>query len=381
MRRWLIRLAVLAGLVAGAVVLRVTVLAPRPVRVTVVRAERGRVESTVTNTKAGTVTARWRARLSPEIGGRVVEIPHREGTRVESGDLLLRLDDSSQRARVTLAQRELRAVEAERDSLCLTAEQAGREYKRNSALAKDRIISDDLLDRLGSTRESTAATCQAAGAKIESARAAIRVAQADLDKTALYAPFAGIIAELTVERGEWITPSPPGIPIPSVIDLMDTSSIYISAPMDEVDSARIQAGQAAKVTIDPFPDKSFPGRVGRVAPYVLDIEAQNRTVEVELEDAAFAATLLPGTSADVEVILEVREDVVRIPTSTLLAGNAVMVLEDGVLARRPVEVGVRNWNYTEVTSGLAAGEEIVNSLDRGEVQAGAEAEVDASGAL
>jgi len=383
MRRWLIRLAVLAALVAGAVVLRMTVLAPRPVRVTVVRAERGRVESTVTNTKAGTVTARWRAGLSPEIGGRVVEIPHREGARVESGDLLVRLDDSSQRARVTLAQRELRAVEAERDSLCLTAEQAEREYKRNSALAKDKIISDDLLDRLGSSRASTAATCQAAGAKIESARATIRVAQADLDKTVLYAPFAGVIAELTVELGEWITPSPPGIPIPSVIDLMDTSSIYISAPMDEVDSARIHAGQAAKVTIDPFPDKSFPGTVGRVAPYVLDIEAQNRTVEieVELEDPEFAATLLPGTSADVEVILEVREDVVRIPTSTLLAGNAVMVLDDGVLARRPVEVGVRNWNDTEITSGLAAGEEIVSSLDRAEVKAGAEAEVVPDGAL
>ena len=80
--RWLIRLAVLAALVAAVVVLRVTLFAPQPVRITVVRAERGRVESTVTNTKAGTVTARWRARLSPEIGGRVVAIPQREGARV-----------------------------------------------------------------------------------------------------------------------------------------------------------------------------------------------------------------------------------------------------------------------------------------------------------
>jgi len=132
------------------------------------------------------------------------------------------------------------------------------------------------------------------------------------------------------------------------------------------------------VTVDPFPDQIFPGTVVRVAPYVLDNEAQNRTVEIEVElaDADFAATLLPGTSADVEAILEVREDVLRIPTATLLAGNAVMVLEEGVLVRRPVEVGVRNWNYTEITSGLTAGVEIVSSLDRSEVQAGAEAEVE-----
>jgi HlyD family secretion protein len=161
------------------------------------------------------------------------------------------------------------------------------------------------------------------------------------------------------------------------------SSVYISAPMDEVDSARIHAGQPAKVTIDPFPDQVFPGRVVRVAPYVLDIEAQNRTVEieVELEASGVARTLLPGTSSDVEVILEVRENVLRIPTPTLLAGNAVMVIQEAILVRRPVEIGVRNWDYIEIISGLAAGEEIVSSLDRVEVQAGAEVEIVPDGSL
>ena len=383
MRRWLIRLAVMAVLVAAVVVLRLTLFAPQPVQVTVVQAERGRVESTVTNTKAGTVTARRRGRLSPETGGRVVAIPHREGTLVEAGDVLLRLDDASQRAQVVLAQRQLRAVEAEREAACLTAEQADREFQRNRALADQQLISVDVLDRLESAARAATATCQAAAAMIESARAAIQVAKANLDKTILHAPFNGVIAELTVELGEWITPSPPGIPIPSVIDLIDMSSVYISAPMDEVDSARIHAGQPAKVTIDPFPDQVFPGRVVRVAPYVLDIEAQNRTVEieVELEVNGVARTLLPGTSSDVEVILEVREDVLRIPTPTLLAGTAVMVIEEAVLVRRPVEVGVRNWDYIEIISGLAAGEEIVSSLDRAEVQVGAEVEIVPDGSL
>jgi len=96
------------------------------------------------------------------------------------------------------------------------------------------------------------------------------------------------------EVGEYITPSPPGLPIPAVLDLIDPSSIYVSAPMDEVDSARIHPGQHARVTIDSFPGRTFEGLAARVAPYVLDLEAQNRTVEIEvaLDDAELAAAAL-----------------------------------------------------------------------------------------
>jgi hypothetical protein len=94
---------------------------------------------------------------------------------------------------------------------------------------------------------------------------------------------------LQIEVGEWSTPSPPVIQVPSVIDV-DTSSIYVSAPMDEVDSAR-PGPAAARVAVDAYPN---PGsRPSSAWAYVLDVEEQNRTVEieVELDDAVFAATL------------------------------------------------------------------------------------------
>ena len=375
MRKWLIRLGVLVAIAVAVVYLQTTYFAPQPVEVSVVEAVLGRVEATVTNSKGGTVRARHRANLSPETGGRVVSIPHREGDAVESGSVLLRLDDSSQQARVKLAQRELEAAEAQRDQSCLAADQAARELDRNRALAERRIISENLLDRLQSTAETTAAACEAAGVGVEAARAGIDVATTELAKAVLHAPFGGVLAELNTELGEWITPSPPATLIPPVIDLIDPSSIYISAPMDEVDSAHIRSGQLAKVTIDSFPDRTFGGQVVRVAPYVLDIEAQNRTVEieVELDDAEFAASLLPGTSADVEVILDVRDNTLRIPTPTLMEGNSVMVIEDGVLATRAVRIGLRNWDFVEILEGLSAGDSIVSSLDRPEIQPGAEA--------
>jgi len=377
MSKWLRRTLVLLALVAIVVLVRFTVFAPEPLEVEVVEVERGTVEYTVTNSKAGTVETRRRARLSPEIGGRVVSLPHREGARVKKGDVLLRLDDSTQQAELARARRELASAEAEHRRACLAAELAEREYQRNRKLAADGIITDSLLDQLESAAQTGAATCEAAAAAVETAQAAVAVIENELRKTVLTAPFDGVVAELSIELGEWTTPSPPALPVPPVIDLLDSRATYISAPMDEVDSARIRPGQPARVTIDSYPDQSFAGTVSRVAPYVLDVEAQNRTVEieVELEDRELATGLLPGTSADVEVILDVHRDALRLPTPTLLPGNAVLVVEDGVLVRREIETGLRNWDYTEILDGLAPGDRVVSSLDREEVRAGAEVEV------
>jgi HlyD family secretion protein len=149
------------------------------------------------------------------------------------------------------------------------------------------------------------------------------------------------------------------------VDVVDNSCIYITAPIDEVDAPRVREGMPARVTLDAFKDRSFPAHVRRVAPYVLDTEKQARTVEVEAEiDDRGDALLLPGYSADVEVILAERDDVLRIPTRALIEGSRVYVLEDGRASTREIQVGLGNWEYTEVTQGLEAGQRVIVSIDR-----------------
>jgi HlyD family secretion protein len=193
----------------------------------------------------------------------------------------------------------------------------------------------------------------------------------------LRAPFDGVVADLRTEVGEFITPSPPGLPIPPVLELIDPDAIYVSVPMDEVDVGRVRPGQSVRITMDAFPGRSFPGRVTRVAPYVLDVEEQNRTFEVEAEfdDAAFGKTRLPGTSADVEVILDSREGVPRVPSYALIEGNKVLVVRNGKLVAVPVKTGLRNWEFVEVKEGLALGEAVAVSLDRAEIREGAAVEI------
>ncbi|MDH3214284.1 MAG: efflux RND transporter periplasmic adaptor subunit [Myxococcales bacterium] len=371
MRKRLVWIGILV--VLAAVALRFTLLRPEPIPVRVARVEPARVESTITNSKAGTVRARRRAKLSAEMGGRVVALTYREGDAVEEGALLVQLSDATPRAQLLLAQLSLRVAESGANEACIARNRALRDVRRKRSLAEQNIVSEDLLDALQSTFEAADATCNARKAQVGRAEAEITAMETELAKYSIYAPFAGVIAEQDVEVGEWIMPSPPLLTVPAVIDLIDPTSVYVSAPMDEVDSAKIRAGQAVKVTVDSHPGQDFPARVVRLSPYVLDVVAQNRTLEIEvdLDDAKFASTLLPGTSADVEVVLDVREGVLRIPTSALLEGDRVLVASDGRLEERAVEVGLKNWDYVEVRGGLEEGQLVVSSLDRAEVQAGA----------
>jgi HlyD family secretion protein len=370
--KWLILALIL---VAAAVALRLTVLAPEPVAVHVAAVERGPVEDTVTNTRAGTVKVRRRAKLSPQLGGVVVELPHREGDSVPAGELLLRLDDRAQRADLELAERDVRAAAAQGDEACLAAELAEKELARVLALHGSGIASDQSLDSLSTERDRSRAACAAAGAAVERARARVAAARVQLDFTELRAPFAGTVAELTTEVGEWITPSPPGVPIPPIIDLLDAASTYVSAPIDEVDAERVRIGQEARVTVDSRPGETFAASVVRVATYVLDDLEQNRTVEVEVEfrSPEEVRGILAGTSADVEVVLDRRDGVLRVPAAAVAEGGAVLVLSGGVLEARTVEVGLRNWQVVEVLSGLVEGESVATSRPSTEVRAGARA--------
>jgi len=361
------------------IALRFTVFAPKSIGITAYVVKPGRVEDTVTNSKAGTVKTRKRASLSPETGGRVVFIGAREGQHVKAGEVLLRLQDSDTRASLALAERAFQSAEASRNQACTEADLARREVDRNKPLVAEGVVPSSQLDRLQNQLEVATARCEAGKAESKRAQAAIDVANAVLQKTELRAPFDGVVSQLHTEVGEFVTPSPPGVPIPPVIDLLDNKSIYVEAPMDETDSGKLHTGLPVRITLDPFPGKSFGGVLSRVAPFVLDVAGQSRTVDIEAEfkDAEFARQLLPGTSADVEVILQSQSDVLRIPTYTLMEGNFVLLIQDNKLVKRAVKTGLRNWEFVEITNGLKDGDRIAASLDRAEVKEGAPIKVDA----
>jgi HlyD family secretion protein len=157
--------------------------------------------------------------------------------------------------------------------------------------------------------------------------------------------------------------------------------MYVSAPIDEVDASKLKIGQRSRITLDAIKGRNFSGKVRRIAPYVLDLEKQARTVEVEVEFDKLekSENLLVGYSADVEIVHDTRTQVLRIPTQTLMEGNRVLLYgTDGLLEERKVTPGLSNWEFVEVQSGLAEGDLIVSSLDRAGVKAGVRVEPEVS---
>lgn len=373
MKKWLKFLLILGLCLAGAILLRLTVFKSKPVPVTVYRVGTGRVEDTVVNSRAGTIKSRRRAEMSPGIAGLVTEIPVKKGAHVKRDDVLLRLDDSEYRAQVQLAHSSLEAARSAAQQAQLEADQAQREWKRTQALAHNQVVSENLLDQVRTRALATEAAGAAAQAKIQETEASLAAAKATLAKTTMKAPFDGVVLDVSTEVGEWISPSPPGVFIPPVVDLIDPGALYLSAPIDEADVARIRTSLPVRITLDAFRGKSFAGTLTYVSSYVETRQEQNRTLEVEavFTDNPLPANLRPGLSADLEVILDARDGVLRIPTYALMEGSRVMVIKDDRLVGRPVATGLHNWKYTEITSGLVQGERVVVSLDRPEVKPGA----------
>lgn len=341
---------------------------PKPVAAVIATAELGKVESTISNTRAGTITACRRARLAPRSGGQIAKLSVKEGDRVEKGEVLLELWNADLDARVRLSKDQLASARSRRDEVCLNADLAARELKRQQKLKDDGFISDEALDRVLAQAQAGRASCSASDADVRQARSQVSAVEAELSTTYLRAPFAGIVAEVSGEIGEFTTPSPPGIPTPPAVDLIDDTCLYVTAPMDEIDAPKIIVGQPGRISIDAYPGKHFAGHVRRIAPYVLDREKQARTVDVEVEfaDPSQFRTLLVGYSADVEIVLATRENVVRVPTSALIDGNKLYVVRpaDNTLDLRSVETGLSNWAHTEIISGLSVSERFVLSTER-----------------
>lgn len=368
-----------AGILVAAAVVAWVVWVGRaePVAVAISAVERGTVEKTVANTRAGTVKACRRAKLSPSAGGQIDQLPVREGDVVKRGTLLLELWNRDLVAQLALTKQEANSAAATARARCIEADQAQREANRKRRLLGRKLVSEEQVDQAISTADAAKAACEAAEASAAVSRARIAVTEANLDKTRLIAPFDGVIAEINGELNEYVTPSPIGIATPPAIDLIDNRCFYLTAPIDEVDVAGIEVGQPARISLDAFGERRLEGRVRRVADYVLDLEKQARTVDVEVEflEPSDINQLLAGYSADVEIILEIHADTLRIPSEAVFDGDQVYVFDEdaGLVTQHTIKIGTSNWDVSEVLEGLQEGDTVITTIDREGLKDGASA--------
>ncbi|MCW8996669.1 MAG: efflux RND transporter periplasmic adaptor subunit [Psychromonas sp.] len=257
---------------------------------------------------------------------------------------------------------------------------AEKNAQRKTELRKSKAISEELVEQSVATAKSRRADCAAALSSAMVSKERIGVAEAHLERTLLKAPFTGIVVEVNGEIGEYVTPSPPGIATLPAVDMVDNSCFYVSAPIDEVDAPQIKADMQARISLDAFKEQRFPAKVRRIAAYVLDREKQARTVDIEVifENKSDMTQMLPGYSADAEVILRMRDNVLRVPTEAVINKRQVYIFnaDENRLQLRNVKIGLANWDLTEIISGVEEGEQVLISVDRKGVADGALAKIE-----
>ncbi|MFQ1782163.1 efflux RND transporter periplasmic adaptor subunit [Aeromonas veronii] len=333
---------------------------PQPTPIRLAEVGRGDVLVTVVNTRAGTIKSCQRAGLSLPGGGVVEQIAVKAGERVAQGDLLLTLWSDDIHADLARARAQQALGKTQREERCSEAAYYEREANRLATLLAKNLTSRTLAEQAQNLADTRRYVCQASRQQERVDEAQVAQVEARLSERRLLAPFAGVVAEVNSKLGEYMTPSPPGVAMPPVIDLIDDRCLYVSAPIDEVDAARLKMGQSARVLLDAMPGRDFAATVTRIAPYVKELEKQARTVEVEAALTALPTDvpLLIGYSADLEVEVTRATNVLRVAASSRADDGSVLRLEGDKLVRVVPRWGVENWNWIEVAEGLAAGDRL-----------------------
>jgi HlyD family secretion protein len=350
--------------------------AVRPIPVQGYRVSKGEVVAEVMGT--GTLEARLQTTVSSKISGRIVQLFADQGDRVETGQVLVRLDDSELVQQAEIARSALAAAKATVDRIetderrtKAVLDKVLRDHERNRKLFANKSISANEIEN--SEKALTVAEADYASARAASLekRKNLIVAQntldynlARLEDTVIRAPFKGLIVRRDREPGDVVVPGS------SIFLLISTEELWIRAWVDETDMARLSPGQAARVVFRSEPGRPFPGKVVRLG---RETDRETRQFVVDVEASSLPTNWSVGQRAEVYIQSARKKEALVLPSRFLLrneAGIGVYVLDAGRASWRPLKIGIQGMEAVEVLEGLAPGDTVILPAGKQDVRAG-----------
>ncbi|MGA2384273.1 MAG: efflux RND transporter periplasmic adaptor subunit [Gemmatimonadales bacterium] len=320
----------------------------------------------------GYVVARTQASVSAKLPGRLAYLGVSEGSHVQEGEVIARLENADYTAAVMQAQATLASeratlieAQADRDELVREARRA-RDVRAQNA----NLMSAQDLEATESRAAQAEARVAAQQARIAAAEAGEKLAQASLDNTLIRAPFAGTVLRKDAEVGEVVAPSVGGgLTRGAVVTMADLATLEVEVDVNEAYIARIRSGQPARITVDAYPDTTFRGAVRQVVPTA---DRQKATVQVKVSFLDHDPRILPEMGARVEFLEPAQAGTrgagapprVTVPAAavqTEAGGPVVWIVANGRLERREVNAAPVSGGMREIRSGLVGGEQLLVS--------------------
>lgn len=404
----------IAALVALAALAYVFLFSPaRTISVAAVRTETGGASAGESVLSAsGYVVAHHKIAVGAKVMGRVAWIGVEKGDTVQSGQVLVRLEDNEFRAQVNQAQANLAAAQAQLDRLrtgsrpqeklkdkaaVLEAEanwrNADAEYQRTETLFRSGVASKSELDRALAQRDTAAALVQsakqsssmtdigprqedirAAEAAVKQMQAAVDYANTQLAATEIKAPVSGTVLERIVERGEMVSPSAFGGSgaRTSVVDLADLTDLQVELDISQTDFARLKPSQRAEIIPDAFPNLRFSGFIAEIAP---EADRAKATLQIKVKVENPTEQLRPEMNARVNFLADKPAATdgkvaarVLVPKTAVVKkdNNAfVFVVKGNKVEQRSIRTGEESGDAYVVLDGLSGSETVaVSELDK-----------------
>ena len=365
-RLWIVLLAVL--LVGGAAAWWLA--RPRAVEVKTVTAQArtgGPAAAGAVLNASGYVTARRQATVSSKITGKVVDVLVEEGMEIHEGQVLAHLDDSIPRKQLALAESQLTSQRRNLTEIEVRLKQARLSQERSQRLKKEGVSTQADLDAADAEADSLAARLAVGRQDVEVAERQVALRRQDLEDTVIRAPFSGVAISKDAQPGEMISPvsAGGGFTRTGICTLVDMKSLEIEVDVNESYINRVKTGQRAMATLDAYPDWQIPARVIMPVPTA---DRQKATVKVRLGFEQLDPRILPDMGVKVAFLGDEKagaapgRPVVTVPRSAVRKDgdrDVVFVIQGDKVERRAIGLAAGNNDEAVVTSGLAAGEQVV----------------------
>lgn len=336
-----------------------------PVRLALARQVQAGDSSTLLNA-SGYVTARREATVSSKVTGKIQELLVEEGTQVEAGQVLARLDASNTEGSLRLAEAQLHASRQALAETTANLELAEIDLRRMRELGDKAIVSASDLDRADATARALRGRRDRGLSDISVAERQVDIWRQQLDDTIIRAPFAGVVTSKNAQPGEMISPmSSGGFTRTGVCTLVDMSSLEVEVDVSESYINRVTPGQPVVATLDSYPDWRIPARVIAIIPTA---DRQKATVKVRVGFEKLDPRILPDMGVKVAFqstaaatnAAPVRQVVVpRTAVRQREGRDFVLIAREGRTSRQAVTVGLQNGDEVTITGGLSGGEPVV----------------------
>jgi RND family efflux transporter MFP subunit len=317
---------------------------------------------------SGYVVARRQATVSAKITGRISEVLIEEGMTVEEGQVLARLDDTTARPQLALAERQLEATRRNLEEVQVRVAEAARNVARTEKLRADKLVSESQLDTAQSELAALRARLEALKGDVGVAEGSLRVRKQELDDLTVRAPFNGVVVSKDAQPGEMVSPisAGGGYTRTGIATIVDMDSREIEVDVNESFINRVQAGQKTEAVLDAYPDWTIPSHVINIVPTA---DRQKATVRVRIAFDELEPRILPDMGVKVSFLDNKQANAqtaarpaVRIPASSVFKdgeSSYVWRVSDDRVERIAVRVGASRDGQIDVLSGISAGEVVV----------------------